>query len=124
MKVRYNPFVGVVLVVLGGACEFLGLWLLLLGEFSPAVIAGVVPLLFGVLHLARPYFFVHQGLVTVKAVIGPVERKFPFQTLELDGKRVFAVAADGTRKRVPVSRAFSQPADWEAAIAHATVRQG
>lgn len=116
MKVRYNPFVGVVALVLGAVCVFLGLWLAMLGEFSPAVIVGLMPMLIGVLYLVRPYFWVHGTSVEVPAVMGPLKREFPFQTLEVDGGKLFAVSADGTRKRVPVTRWFAHSGDWQAAV--------
>jgi hypothetical protein len=120
MKVRYNMLVGVVLVVLGAVCTFLGLWLLLLGEFSPAVIAGLAPLLIGVLYLARPYFWVHQNTVEIPAVFGPVKRRFPFQTLALDGGKVVALMSDGTRKKVPVARWMANASDWDAVMSART----
>lgn len=116
MKVRYNPFVGVVALVLGAACVFMGLWLLLLGAFSPAVVIGFVPMVVGALYLARPYFWVHQKYVEVPALIGQARREFPFTTLEVDGGKVFAVGTDGTRKRVPVARWVAHSGDWKAAV--------
>jgi hypothetical protein len=112
MKVRYSPVVGVVFVVLGAVCTFLGLWLLALGEFSPAVFVGLFPLLIGILYLVRPYFLVEAGQVTVPAVIGPVRRRFPYERLEFDGAKVVAVRADGTRKKVPVVRWMAHSGDW------------
>jgi len=116
MKVRYNPVVGVVALAIGGVCVFLGLWLMLLGEFSPAVVIGLMPMLIGVLYLARPYFWVHSTSIEVPALLGPMRRQFPFKTLEVDGGKLFAVSADGTRKRVPVARWSAHTGDWKAAV--------
>jgi len=82
MKVRFNPVVAIVMLVVGALCVFLGLWLFLLGEFSPALIAGLMPLLIGILYLVRPYFWVYSTMVRVPALIGPVKREFPLQYLE------------------------------------------
>lgn len=112
MKVRYNMALGIVLVVLGAVCEFLGVWLLLLGEFSPAAVAGLVPLLIGILYLVRPYFVIDARMVTIPAVFGPVRRDFAYQRLELDGGRLHAITADGSRKKVPVARWLANPTDW------------
>jgi hypothetical protein len=116
MKVRYNMTVGILFIVLGGICTLLGLWLLLLGEFNPAVVVGLLPVVLGSLYLVRPYFMVEAGMITVPAVIGPVRRRFPFARLELDGSKVIAVHADGTRKKVPIARWLAHPADWRTMI--------
>ncbi len=114
MKVRYNPVVGVVFIVLGAVCEFFGLWLVLLGEFSPAAIVGLLPILIGILYFVRPYFFVDPHTVTVPAVLGPVRREFPYERLDLEGNKVVTVRADGSRKKVPVARWLAHSADWRA----------
>lgn len=116
MKVRYNVVAGVVLVVIGGAATFLGLWLTLLGEFNPSVIAGLLCLLLGVLYLTRPYFYVHQSAVVIPAVLGPAKREIPFQSLTFDGGRMIAVRADGTTKKVPVARWMSNAGDWDSVM--------
>jgi hypothetical protein len=116
MKVRYNLVLGVVFIVLGALCTFLGLWLLMLGEFNPAVVVGLMPILFGILYLARPYFLVEPGMVTVPALIGPVKRRFPYARLELEGSRVVAVHDDGTRKKLPIARWLAHSADWQSVV--------
>jgi len=115
MKVRYNPVVGVVFVVLGAVCEFFGLWLLMLGEFSPAAFVGLFPLLIGILYFVRPYFFVDPHTVTVPALLGPVRREFPYERLELERNKVITVRTDGVRKKVPVARWLARSADWHSA---------
>jgi hypothetical protein len=115
MRVRYNPAVGVLFLVLGAVCSFLGLWLLLLGEFSPALFVGLVPMLLGVLHLVRPYFWMSPGSLTLPSVIGPARREVTFQSLEVEGGRLFGVQADGSRKKLPVARWMAHSGDWTAA---------
>jgi hypothetical protein len=112
MKVRYNPVVGVVSIVLGAVCEFFGLWLLMLGEFSPAAFVGLFPILIGVLYFARPYFLVDSHTVAVPALVGPVRREFPYDRLEYDKGKLVAVSLDGSRKKVPVTRWLAHSADW------------
>jgi hypothetical protein len=116
VKVRYNPVLGVVTLVIGGACLFLGLWLMALGEFSPAVFPGLLVTLFGVLYLVRPYFRVNTQSVELAALIGPMKRTFPFQTLEVDGGKLVAIRPDGSRKKVPVARWMAHSGDWAAAV--------
>ncbi|TDV42735.1 hypothetical protein [Actinophytocola oryzae] len=113
MKVRYNPAVGTVMIVLGAVCVFLGLWLAMLGEFNPGIVVGLVPMVLGILYFVRPYFLVSPGSVALVAVFGPVRREFPYETLEFTGGKVFAVRGDGTRKRVPVARWMANSGDWQ-----------
>jgi hypothetical protein len=114
MSVRYTPVVGVLALLLGAICSFLGLWLVLLGEFSPALVVGLVPMLLGVLHLVRPYFRVSPGSLVVPALIGSARREYPFAALEVEGGRLIAVRADGTREKVPVVRWLAHSGDWSA----------
>jgi hypothetical protein len=120
MKVRYNMVVGVVFVVLGGVCTFLGLWLTLLGEFNPTVIVGLLCLALGISYLVRPYFWVHTSAVVVPAAIGPLKRQFPFKTLTFEGNKMIAVRPDGTTKKVPVARWMSNTGDWDAIMSART----
>ncbi|MFL6119063.1 hypothetical protein [Actinophytocola sp.] len=121
MKVRYNPVVGVVMVVLGAVCLFLGLWLMALGEFNASVLVGALVTLLGILYLVRPYFWVSSSAVELRAVVGPVRRTFPFRTLEVDGSKLVAVN-DGDRKKLPVTRWMAHSGDWAAAVERATRR--
>jgi hypothetical protein len=117
MKVRYSPVVAGVLLTLGIICLILGLWLLGLGQFAPGLIIGAMLTLIGVLYFVRPYFEVDTTSITVPALLGPKQRSFTFETLEIDGGRLVAVSRDGARKKVPVYRWTSHPADWKALVA-------
>jgi hypothetical protein len=120
MKVRYNPAVGIVLLVLGAVCLFLGLWLMALGELNGAVFAGLLVTVLGILYLVRPYFWVMPSTVEVVATVGPAKRRYPFQTLAVEGGKLYAVSEDGTRKKIPVARWMANSADWAAVTEHAT----
>jgi hypothetical protein len=115
MRIRYNPVVAIVFIVLGVVCLFLGLWLTMLGEFSPALFPGLLCPVIGALYLVRPYFWVNPTSVQLPALIGPIKREFPFQTLELNGNKLVAVRDDGTRKKVPVARWLAHSDDWASA---------
>lgn len=116
MKVRYNPYVGIIALVVGSVCVFLGLWLTLLGTFNPAVVVGLMPVLIGILYLVRPYFLVTPTAVQVTALIGSIQREYPYQWLEVDGGKLLAVSGDGTRTRVPVARWLANSIDWAAVV--------
>jgi hypothetical protein len=105
---------------LGLVALVLGLWLLALGEFSSALVPGVVCTLLGTLYLLRPYFTVNTDAIVIPAPLGPVRRVFEYTTLEIDGSRLIAVSSDGTRKKLPVYRAMSHPADWKSVVATTT----
>lgn len=117
MKVRYSPVVAGVFLVLGLVSLILGLWLLGLGQFAPGLIIGAMLTLIGVLYLVRPYFEVTAKTVSVPALLGPKHRDYGYETLEIDGGRLVAVSSDGARKKVPVYRWTSHPADWKALAA-------
>lgn len=123
MVVRYNPVIGVVALLLGLVVEFLGLWLWMLGEFSPAVFAGIVPALLGVLQLVRPYFRVHAGAIEVPSLIGPAKRRVEFHAIEFEGSKLFGTQPDGSRKRLPVAKWPAHPADWTEFVTFAVSTQ-
>jgi hypothetical protein len=118
MKVRYSPALGIIFLVLGFISFFLGAWLSLLGDFTPAVLVGPLVMVFGVLYLVRPYFLVYSTSVQVPGLYGPFKREFRFQTLEVDGGRLYAIREDGSRKKVPVARWLARSSDWTAAVPH------
>jgi hypothetical protein len=117
MKIRYNPVIAIVFIVLGVICLFLGLWLSMLEGFQPAILPGLLCPLIGILYLTRPYFWVHPMLVELPALVGPIKREFQYQTLELNGRKLVAVRDDGTRKKVPVARWLAHSGDWAAVTA-------
>jgi hypothetical protein len=111
LTVRYNRLLAIVSVTAGAVCLLLGLWVALLGDFTPAIVAGPAPFGVGALMLRRPYFQVGPGSVRVPAMIGPVVRDFPYDRLALDGGRLTAVGAAGPT-RVPVLRWMAHGTDW------------
>ncbi|WP_086824590.1 hypothetical protein [Allokutzneria sp. NRRL B-24872] len=118
MRVRYNPFLGTVLVVLGVLCVFLGGWLTLLGEFTPTLVVGAVTTFVGVLQLTRPYFVVTPASVVVPSLIGPLKREIPYARLVFEDGKLFALGEDGVGKRLPVSRLLANSRDWESVVPH------
>lgn len=59
-KVRHNPAVGIVLLVISGGFVLYGLLHSLLDEFDLIVITALLPMLVGMLYLGRPYFRWHK----------------------------------------------------------------
>jgi hypothetical protein len=113
MKVRYRPWVGIILLVLGAACAILALWLAAAtGTLNPSVFLGALIMLMGLLYLLRPYFWVYDTSVEVTALVGPARRKFPFERLELEGNKVYAVQPGGKRRKVSVVKWMANVDDW------------
>ncbi|MFD1049887.1 chorismate-binding protein, partial [Kibdelosporangium lantanae] len=64
------------------------------------------------MYLLRPYFWVYDASVEVAALVGPARRRFPYETLELDGNKLYAVQGDGKRRKVSVSKWMANGDDW------------
>lgn len=121
MTVRYNAGWGVAFVVLGAAATTLGLWVTAVDGFQPAVVAGMIVFVLGVLYLTRPYFEYHPTTrtVVVKSPLGPVQRRFggsEGQQLIVEGNRIVCVRQDGKRRR-PVSPMMANGDQWRAVLA-------
>lgn len=117
MKVRYNPVVAALFIVLGGVLGLLALWLLLLGTFSIGVIIGPLLLLVGIRYLVSPYFEVSRHGVTVIAPFGN-GKEYPGRFV-LEGGRPMVVTPGGGRTKVRVSRWLANGTDWAKLEAYA-----
>ena len=131
MKVRYNPLIGVLAVVLGGVSLCSGFLERMLrmnhtrassGEmstvlglvFHPPVICGLVVTVLGILCLTRPYFWLMPRKVMIGTLVGPVSQEFRYVRLEPHGRRLYAVGPDGTRTKLPVARWLTHHDGWRA----------
>lgn len=124
MNVRYNPAIGIVLTVLGAVNVILAVWLLQVsGEGGPALFTGPLIIALGILQLTRAYFEFdqHTTTIAVKALIGPVARRFGGSTggrLFVEGNRIMCTQADGRTKKVPVYRFYARGDQWRAVVDH------
>lgn len=122
MQVRYNPVLPITFLVLGVGNTVVGLLQLRTG--GPAGVSLFLGPLFtviGLLQLTRTYFEFDPATRTIalKALLGPVVRRFGGAvggTLHVDGNRVLCTRADGTVKKVPVSRFLARGDQWRAVI--------
>lgn len=62
----------------------------------------------------RPYVVVFPGRVRTQAMIGPVKREYPYDTLRIDGSKLIAVGPDGAQKRTTAVRWMAHKQDWAA----------
>jgi hypothetical protein len=90
-----------------------------------SVVAGIVCVFIGGLYFVRPYFRLVDGAFEVPALIGPLQRRFPFDEPEgvqyRDGR--FWVTSAGQPKKVPVQRWMARPEDWRALVEHLHLAQ-
>lgn len=116
MQVRYNRVLAAIIIIPAIINVVLGVWLLLLGEFSFSIILGLWFLFLGFLFLNRPYFIIDKSKVTVPALLGPVKREFYFSAPEnIRWSNNKLEVKDGVGwKRVPVRRWQSRQEDWQA----------
>jgi hypothetical protein len=117
MSVRYNPAIGVVLIVLGAVNVVLALWLFQVsGSGGFSLIIGPVIVIIGILQLTRSYFeyLPSNDTIAMKALIGPARREF--SRLSVDGNRILHTRADGRTKKVPVNRFFARGGEWQAVV--------
>jgi hypothetical protein len=116
MQVRYNRLFAAFIIIPALINVVLGVWLLLLGEFSFTIIIGFSFLFMGFLFLNRPYFTVDKSKVTVPALLGPVKREFYFgspENIRWSNNKLEVKEGVGW-KRVPVRRWQSRHEDWQA----------
>jgi hypothetical protein len=113
LRVRHNPAVGIVLLVIGGGFSLYGLWHSLLDGFDSVLVPAALLMLLGMLYLVRPYFRVTPTSVDVMSLIGPGPlRQFPYKTLKVRDNKLVAVQDDGTGRKVAVLRWFAHSGDW------------
>lgn len=121
MDVRYNPAIPITLIVLGVVNFVLALWLLQSGGSAGfSIVLGPILAVLGLLQLTRTYFEFdpRSRTIAVKALIGPVTRRFGGAdgTLHVDGNRIFLTRTDGRVKKVPVTRFMARADQWRAVI--------
>ncbi len=114
MSVRYNRLLGIAFLILGGINLLMGGWLNMLeGRINGSLVLGAVLFFLAILYLTRVYFTVAPDAIVMSAMIGPLKRTFPYTTLKMVDKKIFA-EHNGETKRIPVNRWMSHRADWEA----------
>jgi hypothetical protein len=128
MKVRYNPAVPTVFIVLGAVNAVLGLLLLQSGgSAGPSVFLGPLLMLAGILQATRTYFEFEPttGTISVVALLGPAGRQYggADSTLSVDGNKIRCTYFAGTVKTVPVKRFFARSDQWRVVVDHITRAQ-
>lgn len=82
------------------------------------LIPGAVCLVVGAAYAWRPYFRIDSGVVIVKAPIGPVERRYPFDSaddVKIENGKIWIKG-----KKLGLSKFLADNTQWDAAIAHLT----
>lgn len=119
MKIRYNPVVAIVYLVLGVVVFALGAWVMALtGDFQFGAILGPVIALLGIMMLTRPYLEFDGRSVARLALLGPARRTTdlaPGERFLIEDRKLFIVRPDGGRRPGKVAVWMAHPGDWRAA---------
>jgi hypothetical protein len=105
-----------VILIVGGFSTLLGVWLLLLGEFNPSMLGGLILLFIGYQYLRRPYFVVEPDQVVMLAPFGSFQRNFNVdepQHVKIEDHKLLVFRRDHWI-RVPVYYFMSSQNDWKA----------
>jgi hypothetical protein len=119
MRIRYNPAVAIIYLVLGVLVFLLGVWLMMLtDDFQFGVIIGPFIGLLGVLMLTRPYVELSRRGLSRLALLGPARRNTDLAEGErfvIEGRKMYVVGPDGSRRSARVAGWMAHSGDWEAA---------
>lgn len=112
MRVGFSKIWGGVLLGLG--CLSLLLMLVAGNLLVGPLISGGVAVLAGIMMLSRTYFEIGGGVLIVYAMIGPAQRRYPYDSLKdfrFEGNKLFIGA-----KKVGVARSQADARDWQAFV--------
>lgn len=116
-KARYSLGLGLTCLLLGAATTCLSLWVMLLnGQFSSAIIVGVLLIGIGILHLSRPYFSLAPNRLTVYNLLGNTVKRYSFESfghLTIEKGSLYIENSDKSREMVKINRWMVKSADWE-----------
>ena len=116
MTVRYKKGWAYLFIAMGVLNLVLGGLLLLNGVPHFSVFIGVIILIIGVGYLTKPYVTVTDRGFVFKALIGPIERTFEFDSLDrvrVENNKIL-IQNNGGWKRVPISKFLAHNNDWQA----------
>lgn len=119
-KGRYAIWIGIVFLLLGLVSTGINLWVMLLaGEFSGAIVLGVLLTVIGVLYLKQPYFAIAPNRLTLYNLLGKSVKRYPFAsyshiTVENGSVYIKSDYAEETnqREKVNISRWLVRSKDW------------
>jgi len=119
-KGRYAIWMGVGFLLLGVVSTGLNLWAMLLaGEFSGAIVLGILLTIIGVLYLKQPYFVIAPNRLTLYNLLGKSVKRYPFAsydhiTVENGIVYIKSDYAEDTnqREKVNISRWLVRSKDW------------
>ncbi len=119
-KGRYAIWIGVGFLLLGLVSTGLNLWVMLLsGEFSGAIVLGVLLTVIGVLYLKQPYFAIAPNRLTIYNLLGKSVKRYPFISyghITVENGHVYIKSEyteeTSSREKVNISRWLVRPEDW------------
>ena len=119
-KGRYAIWIGLGFLLLGVVSTGINLWVMLLaGEFSGAIVLGVLLTVIGVLYLKQPYFAIAPNRLTIYNLLGKSVKRYPFASYDhiiVENGSVYIKSdyAEDTNqsKKVNISRWLVRSKDW------------
>ncbi len=123
-KGRYRLWLGLVFLLLGLLTTGLNTWVMLLnGQFSGAVVLGLLITLIGILYLKQPYFAIAPNRLTLYNLIGRPVKRYSFESfsqLSIEGSTLYLkdrYLKDNTdamaKTKVNLTRWMMKSADWQ-----------
>lgn len=116
MIVRYKRVWAYLFIAMGALNLFLGVWVLLLtGKPHFSIFIGILILAIGIGYLTKPYVTVTDRGFVFKAMIGPIERTFEFDSLDrvrVENNKIL-IQNNGGWKRVPINKFLAHNDDWQ-----------
>jgi hypothetical protein len=115
-KVRYQPWLGIVCLLLGAVIAGASLWAMSRqGGFIGLMLIGVILVVTGGLYLSRPYFAIAPNRLTLYNLIGNPVKRYPFQSfshLRLEKGALYIENSNGLQEKVNIRPWMVKSADW------------
>lgn len=110
MNIRKNRNLGIVFVICGAAIIVLSV---MVGRPLLTVCGGLI-VIFGIPYMTGMMFTldIAKKTITVYALLGPVKKEYPFQSIACREGSVF-ISMDGAEKKLPLSKGICEREDWE-----------
>jgi hypothetical protein len=119
MIVRYKRAWAYLFIAMGALNLVLGVWIFLLtGKLQFMIFFGILMLAIGIGYLTKPLVTVTESSFVFKAMIGPIERTFEFDSLDrvrVENNKIL-IQNNGGWKSLPISKFLAHNNDWQALI--------
>lgn len=123
MKAHYKQGWGISFIIMGIILLVLNFMLINMGKNNPmGLFLGAITIFMGAMYLTRPVLELRSNELVMFNLFGMEMKRYPFNQLSdfqvIDGK-IF-LSANGTSRRVRISRMMIRNNDWDQLIAKFT----